>query len=201
MWQADCEPFQLPGANFLLASPAASWAQIAPYLSEEELTITGSSLLRRDRRLKTATKKQLRDYVKLNPRFQGRLRCLRVLPLLVENTDSSPEVRVYLMLQQNGIRGLHVNHCVRHSNGRRSYIDIAVPALRIAIEYQGEYHSDPAQMRADAARCNELTRLGWIVVLATATDLSSDASKRRLVELISTLIDRRTHLAGLLHWK
>jgi hypothetical protein len=53
-------------------------------------------------------------------------------------------------------------------------VDLSYPALRIAIEYQGDHHrSDVHQWRADISRTRSLQSAGWSVIFATAEDISS----------------------------
>lgn len=198
VWKADSAPYQMEGANFLVASPIACWAQIAAYVSDETLAAVGSSMLCRNPGLKVAHKQDFTQYVSLNRGFHGYARCIRVLPMLVENTDSPPEAELYLLLRRSGVSGLRVNHCVTRANGHKFYLDLCIPELTVAIEYQGSYHAGTAQMHADAQRFNELTRLGWTVLQVTASDLATPNSQRKFVELVHSVVDRRTHVVGLL---
>jgi very-short-patch-repair endonuclease len=50
-------------------------------------------------------------------------------------------------------------------------VDLAWPAARVAVEYDGAHHADPLQMRRDRRRLNALVDAGWLVIHATAGDL------------------------------
>jgi hypothetical protein len=42
--------------------------------------------------------------------------------------------------------------------------DLALPEIRLAIEYDGQWHSDPYQLGRDRARLREINR-GWLACL------------------------------------
>lgn len=197
MWPSSQDVRRMSGCQFLLASPAMAWAQISHYIDDESLAIVGSALLCRDKVLKAATKSELVGYVTANPRFTGRARCMRVIPYLVENTDSPPEIQVHMLLY--GIANITTNHPVQTRDRRWRFIDIAIPDVKVGIEYQGAYHSDPAQMRSDATRMNELIAMGWIIIQATAADLRTEETRNRFVKSIVEIVNRRRHalLAGM----
>ncbi|GAA4767543.1 hypothetical protein [Microbacterium gilvum] len=50
-------------------------------------------------------------------------------------------------------------------------VDLALPELRMAIEYEGDHHRDKAQWRKDLARRRRLEALGWTYVSVTQADL------------------------------
>lgn len=51
--------------------------------------------------------------------------------------------------------------------------DLAYPALKIAIEYEGDYHRDKDQWRADLKRRRRLEALGWTYLSVTQADLDN----------------------------
>jgi very-short-patch-repair endonuclease len=62
-------------------------------------------------------------------------------------------------------------HVVRDENGFVARVDLALLVLRIAIEYDGAWHGDGAQVVRDRQRLNRLREAGWIVVHVTAAML------------------------------
>jgi Protein of unknown function (DUF559) len=57
-----------------------------------------------------------------------------------------------------------VNEAV--SDGQGQWLaepDLAYPAARLAVEYQGADHADPSRLRRDVARHMDLHRAGWQV--------------------------------------
>ena len=65
-------------------------------------------------------------------------------------------------------------------------VDFAYPEARLAIEYDGLWHADPAQFAKDRRRLNRLTAAGWRVVFVTAADLRNpEALVRRVVAALA----------------
>ena len=55
-------------------------------------------------------------------------------------------------------------------------VDLAYPAAKIAIEYEGDHHrTSKTQWRRDIARIRRLHALGWVVLRVTADDLERPA--------------------------
>jgi hypothetical protein len=50
-------------------------------------------------------------------------------------------------------------------------VDLAYPALRIAIEYEGDHHRDRDTFREDITRKRRLEQAGWLVLRFTADDV------------------------------
>jgi len=77
---------------------------------------------------------------------------------------------------------------VQLEEDRRARTDLAYPELRIAIEYQGEYHFSPEQVIDDMERIRELRLRGWIVILVTRRDIRNPVAF--LAELRAALASR-----------
>ena len=56
-------------------------------------------------------------------------------------------------------------------NGRRRYLDLAYPDVRVAMEYDGRRDHGPRQWGADAEREDELWSIGWVRLPAGRLDL------------------------------
>jgi very-short-patch-repair endonuclease len=66
-----------------------------------------------------------------------------------------------------------VNLPVADSSGRYAFrADLAYPVQRLIIEYQGDYHRERSQWRADMTRRGQLEALGWRVLEVNAADLA-----------------------------
>ena len=57
-------------------------------------------------------------------------------------------------------------------------VDMAWPELKIALEYEGQHHTDPVTLRKDIQRADEMIENGWIVVRVTARDGEAAVLKR-----------------------
>jgi very-short-patch-repair endonuclease len=72
-------------------------------------------------------------------------------------------------------------------------VDLALPDLRIAIEYDGRWHDTELQRSLDNGRLAALRAAGWTVIVVTA-DLLRD--HRRLVSTVAAAIAERQALRG-----
>lgn len=67
-------------------------------------------------------------------------------------------------------------------------VDFAWPQWRVAVEYDGQWHSDPRQLHRDRTRLRELNAAGWYVFPVTREDMHD---MPRLIAQIGALLDRR----------
>ncbi len=67
-------------------------------------------------------------------------------------------------------------------------VDFAWPQWRVAVEYDGQWHSDPRQLHRDRSRLRELNAAGWYVYPVTREDMHD---MPRLIAQIAALLDRR----------
>lgn len=68
------------------------------------------------------------------------------------------------------------------ANGSRYRLDLAITALRVAIEVDGSQHADRSHRAADAERDAALQALGWTVIRIRAAHLASDL--RRAIDIL-----------------
>ena len=101
--------------------------------------------------------------------------------------ESLPESALRVHLRRAGIDV--VPQVVVRDRGRAvARVDLALPDLRIAVEYDGRWHGAPDQFEKDRARLNLLREAGWIVVHVTAADM---AEPGRAVALVRAAMARR----------
>jgi leucyl-tRNA synthetase len=65
----------------------------------------------------------------------------------------------------------------------RFVADFLAPKIKLIVEVDGGYHSDPARVRADARRDRDLGRLGYRVIHVPA-----DMVEHRLVEAVAMIV-------------
>lgn len=73
---------------------------------------------------------------------------------------------------------------------QRYFLDIAFPAVRLAVEVEGHaHHSTPADLNRDRYRHNDLTAAGWTVVRVDLRMLTTDPAYvvRLVADAISAL--------------
>jgi very-short-patch-repair endonuclease len=85
-----------------------------------------------------------------------------VLGLADRRSESPMESRVRVVLVLGGLPP-QVQYPVV-VNGRRYRLDLAYPAQRVAVEYDGEAHRLQARARRDLVREADLTAAGWTVL-------------------------------------
>ncbi len=84
--------------------------------------------------------------------------------------ESVPESVVRVLLTQDGL-DVVPQYEVLHHGRLVARVDLALVALRIAIEYDGAWHVLREQLQADRRRLNDLQAAGWTVVHVTASML------------------------------
>ena len=196
-WSGDFQTTFDEGGGFFVTNPAMTWAQMAAYVGEESLAVIGGALMCRDPQRKMATLDELTRYVRNNRRFVGRRNCEKVLPLLVENADSPPETRLVALIMKAGLGRPQVGYRINLPGGGYRLADVAFAELKLDIEYQGAYHANPAQMRNDIARWNELRDAGWEILFVTADDMRTEHARELLIERIRAMMMRQAALQGL----
>lgn len=119
-------------------------------------------------------------------RYTGNAQLGRLIAALAEGTRSEAERLLVALLRQAGISGWVANHRVRAA-GRGYEIDVAFPAVRLAIEVDGQaFHSDARAFHRDRRRQNDLVRAGWTVLRFTWADLSREP-ERVVAEVLDAL--------------
>ena len=113
-------------------------------------------------------------------RFRGRRGVvqLRELIRLVDPRSESPrESWIRLDIDDAGLPAPELQYWVIE-DGREIYrLDLAYPAHRVAVEYDGEeFHArSEAQIQADIERRAWLRQRGWLVIVVTKADIGPDA--------------------------
>jgi Protein of unknown function (DUF559) len=120
-----------------------------------------------DRRV--TTKEEISRYLPLS--LPGTRGAARVLALSSPGAESPMETRTRLMLVFAGLPTPTVQHEVWSNREFVARLDLAYPALRLGIEYDGDQHRQRETFQADAVRANRLRLCGWTVLRFTANDV------------------------------
>jgi hypothetical protein len=94
---------------------------------------------------------------------------------------SPQETRLRLLVHRSGLPVPVAQFRVCDAGGFVARVDFAWPEQKVALEYDGLWHSEAGQFARDRRRLNRLQAAGWRVVFVTAADL------RRPVELVSRI--------------
>jgi hypothetical protein len=100
----------------------------------------------------------------------GITRVRRALELVDPRAESPPESRVRVALVLAGLAPVP-QYEVRSGDELLGRVDLALPEARIAIEYEGAYHFEDAQIVRDDARFARMEEAGWTVIRVSAADL------------------------------
>jgi very-short-patch-repair endonuclease len=170
-----------------ISSPARVWCELAVLLSMRELVAAGDFLIHW--RSPLVSREQLTAAARRYPDRRGRVSRRAALEHLDARSESPKESELRTILAVGGIRGLVSNLPVR-VGGANYRLDLALPESKIDIEYQGDYHRDPAQWRRDMSRRSRLEADGWAVIELNADDLNNPAE---LLARIHRIMRVRTH--------
>lgn len=108
--------------------------------------------------------------------------------------ESHGEVRVAEALRRAGLRGLVRQFAIELEPGRRARFDLAIPAVKLAIEVDlHPRHEETAGRRSDAERDRLSAALGWTTIRITNEDYLHHFERRiaDVVELHRILADTR----------
>ncbi|MEU5937677.1 DUF559 domain-containing protein [Micromonospora sp. NPDC047548] len=104
----------------------------------------------------------------------GGRRARRVFDLADAGAQSPPESHLRVRLVLAGLPRPVTQHPVRLPSGLVLHPDLAWPEFRVAVEYDGQWHSDPDQLHRDRRRLNQLVAAGWVVLHVTSRRLRDD---------------------------
>ncbi|NES14643.1 MULTISPECIES: endonuclease domain-containing protein [Micromonospora] len=90
--------------------------------------------------------------------------------------QSPPESHLRVRLILAGLPRPVAQHPVRLPSGLVLHPDLAWPAFRVAVEYDGLWHADADQLHRDRQRLNQLVGAGWLVLHVTSRRMDRDFS-------------------------
>jgi very-short-patch-repair endonuclease len=91
----------------------------------------------------------------------------RLIAAAADRADSAAERLLVRLLRDAGVTGWVLGHPFGPY-----HIDLAFPAVRVAVEVDGwAWHVDPERFRADRRKQNALVRAGWVPLRFTWHDL------------------------------
>ena len=123
----------------------------------------------------------VRDRVLDRRSKKGIHRAKMLLSLATGMAESRPESILRLIVVEAGFPIPEAQYEITTVDGRKLYVlDMAWPALRIAVEYDG-FAAHEERQEYDAERDERMTRRGWITIRASAADLRDPS--RLLAEL------------------
>ncbi|HTK67944.1 MAG TPA: DUF559 domain-containing protein [Pseudonocardia sp.] len=105
-------------------------------------------------------------------------------------SDSPMETRLRVLLVLGGLPAPAVQHPVPDASGNiLGRLDLAYPSALLGLEYDGEFHYDPARAIRDRRRDARMAAWGWQVMRFSAADVL--ATPNRTVELVRQVLAAR----------
>jgi len=147
-----------------VVSAVDTWLQLAAQFGMRDLVKIGDALVRRQHPLATMTELELA--VSRHRGRRGQSALVAAFALVRPDTDSAAETELRLDLVAFGLPHPVVNLGIHDASGRRIAIgDLAYPAYRVLVEYDGAHHrEDPDQYARDVDRLDDLAHAGWRVI-------------------------------------
>ena len=144
-----------------VTTEARTWLDLAPRLSPPDLVAVGDSALRGD-----AERAEIERLLRRARHRRGVVLARTVLPLLNERARSRPESHLRYALVSSGLPEPQVNVAIYSDDGEwLAEPDLSYDDVRLALEYNGSDHADPARMRRDITRDFDVNwRGGWRIV-------------------------------------
>jgi very-short-patch-repair endonuclease len=150
-------------------------------MSIDELTVVADHLLRiprpdlEDRSEPFATLDVLDDMLDRHKGTPGIRKARLALEQARVGADSAPETRLRLALINGGLPEPKLNVPTNLGFGVVRQPDMSYPEQMVAVEYDGEVHSDPARIVRDITREEDYARAGWSLVRISKLHMENEA--------------------------
>jgi very-short-patch-repair endonuclease len=167
--------------GLLITSRTRTWLDCARKMSIDELTVVADHLLRiprpefESRSEPYATPEDLADMLDRHKGTPGIRKARLALEQARTGSDSAPETRLRLALERGGLPEPQLNVPVELGAGVVRQPDLAYPEENVAVEYDGEGHSEVEQVVRDIAKEEDFARAGWTVVRISKRHMENEA--------------------------
>lgn len=167
--------------GLLITSRVRTWLDCSRRMGIEELTVVADHLLRyprpdfEGRSEPHATREDLEDMLDRHKGTPGIRKARVALDRARVGSDSAPETRLRLALEDAGLPEPLLNVPTELGAGVVRQPDLSYPEQKVAVEYDGEGHSEAAQIVRDIAREEDFARAGWLLVRISKRHMERDA--------------------------
>ncbi|HEY2099487.1 MAG TPA: DUF559 domain-containing protein [Pseudonocardia sp.] len=125
------------------------------------------------------------------PGARGSRRLVEAVALADPHAESPPETRLRVALIRAGLPRPEVQFPVLDEYGfELARADLAYPAAKLAIEYDGAAHLEPRRARRDRERDGELAGIGWQTLRVVADDVG--IGMLQITQRVARLLELRT---------
>lgn len=161
----------------VVSHPYVVLLELASMLSYDDLVIAVDSLIARRPPMTGASIEAIERTIEKHPGSHGIDALRRALRDARPGTDSPGETRTRLLLQRAGFPEPVINLPVKIPKvAAPRLLDLAYPDLKIAVEYDGDYHRQTrGQWSEDQGRRDTLASLGWDIRIVTGNDITRPA--------------------------
>ena len=136
----------------------------------------------------TCTTDELHASVAAHGSARGARLLTRALTLMRIGVDSPKETELRLVLLAAGLGVAEVGHVIQTRLGRLTP-DLAYPASRVLIEYEGGLHrTDRRRWRGDFDRVRAFQQAGWTVIRVNSDDLTDAVRRAALIAQLRALL-------------
>ncbi|MHA7297292.1 DUF559 domain-containing protein [Pseudarthrobacter sp. MDT3-1] len=181
--------------GLLITSRARTWLDCARKMSIDELTVVADHMLRiprpdfEGRSEPYATPADLAGMLDRHKGTPGIQKARLALEQARIGSDSAPETKLRLALENRGLPEPRLNVPVLLGAGVVRQPDLAYPEQKVAVEYDGEGHSETAQIVRDIAREEDFARAGWLLVRISKRHMENEA-RAAVAKVRSALMNR-----------
>ena len=181
--------------GLFITTRTRTWLDCARKMSVDELTVVADHLLRIprpefERRAEPyATPDELADMLDRHKGTPGIRKARLALEQARIGSDSAPETKLRLALECAGLPEPQLNLPTELGAGVVRQPDLAYPQQRVAVEYDGEGHSDVGQILRDISREEDFTRAGWLLVRISKRHMQNDA-RAAVAKVRTSLLNR-----------
>lgn len=164
-----------------VTSRARTWLDCARKMDIDEITVVADHLLRiprpefEGRSAPYCTMDELEEMLDRHWGTPGIRKARLALEQACVGADSAPETRLRLALMWAGLPTAEVNVPTELSPGVVRQPDLGYREWKVAVEYEGEGHSDAEQIVKDIAREEDFSRAGWILVRISKRHMTTGA--------------------------
>jgi very-short-patch-repair endonuclease len=148
-------------------TPARTWRDLVPVLSPDRLLAVTDQLL-----LALCSLADLELALVRAPVRRGGVRAREVLRVADPRADSPMESVLRWLLHAAGLPRPALQHRVRDDSGRQiGFGDLAWPAKKVLVEFDGDVHRERGVFVRDLRRQNRLVLAGWTVLRFSSADV------------------------------
>ncbi len=165
-----------------ITSRARTWLDCTRKMDIDEITVVADHLLRipraefEGRRAPYCTVDDLEEMLDRHWGTPGIRKARLALEQACVGADSAPETRLRLALDRAGLPTAEINVPTELSPGVVRQSDLTYREWRVAVEYEGEGHSEADQIVRDIAREEDFSRAGWILIRISKRHMSPGAT-------------------------